>query len=162
MHVIRFVLAHSSVPGEITAMSQSDHSTRKQRVVNRLEQLRRTGFEIREQSEGGQLVVRNGCGAVIEQSADGNIQFRVRPGLILRDKITPLIDRGFQKFWQDGDRRVPARAEELKALHELQRDLRAAMGITTLYNEALGTVSSKYIYDRVEGREPGKRHQSFD
>ncbi|MBI2820308.1 MAG: hypothetical protein HYX73_10040 [Acidobacteria bacterium] len=107
-------------------------------------------------------MVRNGCGAVIEESADGNIQFRVRLGLILREKIAHLIDCGFQKFWQDGDRRVPARAEELKALHELQRDLRAAMGITTLYNEALGTVSSKYIYDRVEGREPGKRHPSFD
>ena len=143
-------------------MSRADHSTGKQTFVNCLEQLRRTGCEIREQSGGGQLIVRNGCGAVIEESAGGNIQFRVRPGLILREKIAHLIDHGFQKFWQDGDRRVPARAEELKALHELQRDLRAAMGITTLYNEALGTVSSKYIYDRVEGREPGKRHPSFD
>ena len=86
MRVIRFVLAHSVVPGEITAMSRADHSTGKQTFVNCLEQLRRTGCEIREQSGGGQLIVRNGCGAVIEESAGGNIQFRVRPGLILREK----------------------------------------------------------------------------
>ncbi|OFW02360.1 MAG: hypothetical protein A3H94_08020 [Acidobacteria bacterium RIFCSPLOWO2_02_FULL_60_20] len=108
------------------------------------------------------MISRTGCGAVLKELADGTVQLVVRPGLTQRDSIAHLVDRGFQKFWQDGDRKLPARAEELKALHEFERDLCAALGVTTLYNEALGTVSSKYVYDRVEGREPGKRHQSFD
>jgi hypothetical protein len=143
-------------------MRPEDPSTSKRGLANCLEQLRQEGCEIRQQAGGCYLVVREGCGAMVEEPSGGAIQFSVRPGLVRRDTILHLIDHGFQKFWQDGDRRIPARAEELKALHELQRDLRAAMGLTTLYNEALGTVSSKYVYDRVEGREPGKRHDSFD
>jgi hypothetical protein len=27
--------------------------------------------------------------------------------------------------------------------------------MTSLYNEAMGTVSNKYLYDRVEGRDKG-------
>jgi len=143
-------------------MSREHQSQPKSTLADGLEELRRAGCEIREQQEGRYLVVRDGCGAVLEESVAGSPQFAVRPGLFSRDRIAYLTDRGFQKFWQDGDRSIPARAEELKALHELQGDLRGAMGMTTLYNEALGTVSSKYSYDRVEGREPGKRHQPFD
>lgn len=143
-------------------MRPADPSASRRGLANCLQQLRQTGCEVREKEGGRYLVVRNGCGAVLEETAGGAIQFSVRPGLVLRDTIAHLTDRGFQKFWQDGDRRIPARAKQLKALHELQCDLRAAMGLITLYNEALGTVSSKYIYDRVEGREPGNRHESFD
>ena len=143
-------------------MSRLKQSPPKPTLAEGLEQLRRAGCEIRKQQLGRYLVVRNGCGAVLEASGVSSIQFAVRPGRFIREQIAHLIDRGFQKFWQDGDRRVPARSEELKALHELQRDLHTALGLNTLYNEALGTVSSEYIYDRVEGREPGKRHQSFD
>ncbi|MBI3933601.1 MAG: hypothetical protein HY316_02850 [Acidobacteria bacterium] len=143
-------------------MSQENYSPSKQSLANCLEQLRRAGCEVREQAGGRHLVVRDGCGAVLEALAGGGILFSVSPGFIQGDRIAHLVDRGFQKFWQDDDRRIPARASELKALHELERDLRAALGVTTLYNEALGTVSWRYVYDRLEGREPGKRHPSFD
>jgi hypothetical protein len=142
-----------------------------QSLANALDQLRSEGFEIREQSAGRYVALRAGCGAIIETSAQtpaktadatAGSAIRVTPGLVRRDSIAHLLDKGFQKFWQDGDRRIPARAEELKAVHAFERDLHAALGITTLYNQALGTVSAKYIYDRVEGREPGKRHESFD
>ena len=143
-------------------MSREHLPALKQTLTNCLDKLRAAGFESREQGPGRYLISRTGCGAVLQGSADGTIQLVVRPGLTQRDSIAHLVDHGFQKFWQDGDRKLPARAEELKALHEFERDLCAALGVTTLYNEALGTVSSKYVYDRVEGREPGKRHQSFD
>ena len=68
---------------------------------------------------------------------------------------------GFQKFWQAGERRIPARAVELQALSAFDRDLRSALGMTRLYNESISVVSSVYHYDRVEGREPGKRHEPF-
>jgi hypothetical protein len=143
-------------------MSREKLSFQKPATADRLEQLRRSGCEIREHSGGRCLVARDGCGAVLGRSAAGELQIVERPGLLRQERIAHLLDRGFQKFWQDGDRRIPARAEELKALHALESDVRAALGIQTLYNEALGTVSSKYTYDRVEGREPGKRHGSFD
>jgi hypothetical protein len=143
-------------------MRPPDSSPSKQTLARCLDELRQAGCEIREQQAGRHLIVRNGCAAVLEEEPGGGVRFGVRPGLLQRDRIAHLLDRGFQKFWQDGDHSLPARAAELQALHELERDLSAAMGLTTLYNQALGTVSSKYIYDRVEGREPGKRHQSFD
>ena len=119
------------------------------------------GFEVREQGQGRYLVSRSGCAVPIE-NADGTPRLSRPPGLIQRDGLAELLDAGFQKFWQLDNRRFPARSAELKALHDFDRDLRAALGATTLYNQALGTVSAKYIYDRVEGREPGKRHESFD
>ncbi|HWP85276.1 MAG TPA: hypothetical protein VNN17_08805 [Terriglobia bacterium] len=127
-----------------------------------LEQLRCAGFAIHEQEGGRWLVARNGCGAVLQGTAGEPPQLVVPPGLLRGGAVAHLLDKGYQKFWQDGDRELPARAAELKALHEFQRDLRAALGITTLYNEALGTVSSKYVYDRLKGRETPKRRSSFD
>ena len=143
-------------------MSREHLPALKQTLTNCLDKLRAAGFGIREQGPGRYLISRTGCGAVLQGLADGTIQLVVRPGLVQRESTAHLVDHGFQKFWQDGDRRFPARAEELTAWHEFDRVLRGALGVTTLYNEALGTVSSKYVYDRVEGREPGKRHQSFD
>ena len=85
----------------------------------------------------------------------------LRPEQETSEAIAHLVDRGFQKFWQEGERRLPALSAQLHALHQFDQDLRAVMGLTALYNEALGTVSSRYIYDRLEGREKSKRHQPF-
>ena len=146
---------NSSNPGESTRES----------FFNSLEKLRAAKFVVSEQGSGRFLISRDGCAAVLTtvlQDAGGEPRFTVPPGWKQGNDIACLVDAGFQKFWQVGSHRVPARAEELKALHGFEQDLREALGETTLYNEALGTVSSKYIYDRLEGREPGKRHQSFD
>ena len=48
-----------------------------------------------------------------------------------------------------------ALASELKAVHAFQEDLREALGLVSLYNESLGTVSTEYLYDRVQGRDRG-------
>ena len=131
----------------------------------RLEQwigrLKEASFAVQAQDGGRVRISKRGCAAVIEPSPSGEPQFGVRPGLEIGGNIAHLVDRGFQKFWQDGDRRLPALAVQLQALHQFEQDLRAAMGLTALYNEALGTVSSRYIYDRLEGREKPKRHQPF-
>ncbi len=50
---------------------------------------------------------------------------------------------------------MPALAEELKALHDFEEDLKEALGQESYYNESLGTVSTYYLYDRVEGRDRG-------
>jgi hypothetical protein len=143
-------------------MLQSNSSHPKQDLSNCLEQLRAAGCAIQEQGGGRFLVSRQACATVLLDSGNGVPQVEIRPGLVHGSGILHLVDHGFQKFWQTDNRKIPARAEELKSLHEFERDLRAALGVTVLYNEALGTVSAKYVYDRLEGREPGKRHQSFD
>lgn len=124
--------------------------------------LKEAGFNTLDRGEGRVLVSKYGCGAVLEKTGSGEPRFAERPGLLAEDGLAHLLDRGFQKFWQTDGRTFPALAEQLKALHHFESDLRALMGFTSLYNEALGTVSSRYVYDRMEGREGPKRHQPFD
>lgn len=143
-------------------MHQKKTPTEKLNFAACIEQLRTAGFGIQEQAGGRVLLSKYGCGAVLEPAAAGEPRFAVTPGLLVGGNVADLVDRGFQKFWQDGDRSLPALAEQLKSLHNFQGDLRATIGMTTLYNEALGTVSSRYVYDRLEGREEGKRHEPFD
>jgi hypothetical protein len=59
-------------------------------------------------------------------------------------------------------KRKPALAEELTAIQNFQEDLREAFGLTSLYNESLGTVSNKYLYDRVEGRDDAPHHKPWE
>ena len=126
-----------------------------------LARLQEAGFMVQAQDGGRVRISKHGCAAVLEPSPSGEPRFAVRPGLEVAGGIAQLVDRGFQKFWQEGERQIPALSAQLLALHCFDQDLRAVMGLTALYNEALGTVSSHYIYDRLEGREKPKRHQSF-
>jgi hypothetical protein len=142
-------------------VAMTQENSPEQDLSTAVARLRTTGFAVSEQDQRRFLVSRDGCAAILEDLG-GTPRFSISPGLIQGNAIARLVDAGFQKFWQVDRRRFPARAEELKALHGFEQDLRAALGATTLYNQALGTVSSKYVYDRLEGREPGKRHQSFD
>jgi hypothetical protein len=124
--------------------------------------LKSAGFSISERSGGAILVTKYGCGAVVEKTASGQPSFETRPGLLVGDTIANLLDKGYQKVWQAGKRTLPAAAEQLKQLRQFEEDLRLQLGLKSLYNLALGTVSTRYVYDRVEGREDNKVHQSFD
>ena len=76
----------------------------------------------------------------------------VRAGWLVGDRIALLVDEGYQKFWDSGERQIPALASQLHGLHEFEEDLRAALGVDSLYNTALGTINDVHNYDRVEGR----------
>jgi hypothetical protein len=41
----------------------------------------------------------------------------------------------------------------LKALQQFSEELKMALGLPSLYNESLGTVSESYQYDRIENRD---------
>jgi hypothetical protein len=41
----------------------------------------------------------------------------------------------------------------LKALQQFTEELKEGLGLPTLYNESLGTVSESYHYDRIENRD---------
>ena len=121
----------------------------------RIEELRRAGFTT--ESAGGRVTVqRDGFATVLEQGPGGEARIAERAGLITSGGIAKLVDGGFQKFFRaPNGLKKPALAEELKGLHAFQEDLREALGMKSLYNESLGTVSTQYLYDRVKDRDKG-------
>ncbi len=73
-------------------------------------------------------------------------------GWVLGGEIARLVDRGYQKFFKTSKLEIPATADHLRALHRFDDQLKEAVGAMVLYNEALGTTSDRYDYDRVKGR----------
>ena len=79
------------------------------------------------------------------------------------ERIATLVDGGYQKFFQTpSGKRKPALAEDLKTVHAFQEDLRESLGMTSLYNESLGTVSNRYLYDRVQDRDRGVPKRAWE
>jgi hypothetical protein len=98
-------------------------------------------------------VRKYGCAAEIAAAPGGTVLLLARPGWVLNGEISRLVDRGYQKFFKSSKVEIPATADHLRAIHEFTEELNEATGATTLYNEALGTTSDVYNYDRVKGRE---------
>ena len=124
---------------------------------------RAAGFKTESVGSGKTRVERNGIAAVLAAGADGVPGVTERAGVVMGKEIGTLTDGGFQKFFTTpSGKRKPALAEELKEIHNFQEDLREALGLTTLYNESLGTVSNLYLYDRVEGRDRGDHDKPWE
>jgi hypothetical protein len=121
----------------------------------RLAALDAAGFTVTPQP-GGAVRVTRGCCAVDLKEGNGALQVEDRAGILMDGEIAVLVDGGFQKFFRTpSGKKKPALAEELKELHEFEADLKEKLGLKSLYNEGLGTVSTLYQYDRVEGRDRG-------
>ncbi len=118
--------------------------------------LREHGFAI-SSSGSGHLVEKNGCAAILGRDADGSLLVSERPGYVLGGQISRLIDKGYQKTLRTEKLEIAATAEHLKVMHAFAEELREAIGSTSLYNEALGSVSDRYIYDRVVGRDAAQQ-----
>jgi hypothetical protein len=116
-------------------------------------------FDVAPAQEGSKRVAKAvqirkyGCAAEIAPAPDGTVEILARPGWLLSGEIARLLDRGYQKFIKTSKMEIPATADHLRSLHEFSEELNEAIGATTLYNEALGTTSNVYNYDRVKGRE---------
>ena len=122
---------------------------------DRIEQLRKSGFTVT--PNGGRVTVtRDGYGLVLDDVPGGLPKVVERAGVLMPGGIGKLVDGGFQKFFlSPAGQKKPALAKELKDLHAFQEDLREALGLESLYNESLGTVSTQYLYDRVANRDRG-------
>ncbi len=95
---------------------------------------------------------RDGCGAAIEQQPDGSVKI-LRAGVLVNGEISVLVDAGYQKWLETPQGELEAAtALQLKALHGLLEDVREECGLTSRYNESLGTVNDSHAYDRVSGR----------
>lgn len=117
--------------------------------------LRDHGFDILEAPGMSNRVFlkKNNCSAAIERDDDGHVRIFARPGYLIGGEIARLTDKGYQKFLMTSKAEIPASADHLRALHEFTEELKEATGAPSLYNESLGTVSDRYVYDRVEGRD---------
>lgn len=99
-------------------------------------------------------ISKYGCAIVLEKADnEAGLRMTVRPGPVIVGEIAQLVDRGFQKFFRTSKAEFPATAERLHSLHRFVEELKEVAGSITLYNEALGTVSDAYLYDRVKGRD---------
>ncbi len=101
---------------------------------------------------GARRVSKYGCAADIVGSSANTAMMVTRPGWVLGGEISRLVDRGYQKFLKSAKLEIPATAEVLRAIHDFSQELDQATGEMELYNEALGTTSDVYLYDRVAGR----------
>ena len=120
-----------------------------------LEYFRGHGFDVLEApgTKDRLFVKKNNVSAAVEKDEDGFVRLFARPGYLIGGEISKLVDRGYQKFLKTTKTEVPATADHLTALHDFTEELRVATGIPVLYNEALGSVSDAYVYDRVQGRD---------
>lgn len=121
-----------------------------------LSELRRLQFDVQDvQGVANQRrISHHGCAIVLEKADnEAGLRMIVRPGPVIGGEIAHLVDRGFQKFFRTSQGEFPATAERLHTLHRFVEELKEAAGSITLYNEALGTVSDAYLYDRVRGRD---------
>lgn len=126
-----------------------------------LDDLRAHGFEVTGFAgvPGGMQVAKHGVAAVVvpgvtnDRWDSGGAQLAVTPGVVIRGEIARLLDRGYQKFIKTSPYEFPATASQLHAIHAFTEELNQVTGALGLYNEALGTTSDLYLYDRLRGRE---------
>jgi hypothetical protein len=137
--------------------------TKKLTFEDHMSAARAAGFKTESVGGGKTRIERNGVAAVFEAGSDNVPRVVERAGVVIGKEIGTLTDGGFQKFFTTpSGKRKPALAEELKEIQDFQEDLREALGLESLYNESLGTVSNLYLYDRVEGRDRGLHNRPWD
>src|ERR1039457_1935637 len=117
--------------------------------------LRDHGFDLIEAPgiAGRVFLKKYNCSAAIQKAEDGGVKIFGYPGYLIGSEISKLIKRGYQQFLMTAKTEVPATADHLKALQSFSEELKEALGLPSLYNESLGTVSESYHYDRIENRD---------
>jgi hypothetical protein len=124
-----------------------------------LASLRSAQFDVKDvPGVAGQVLVwKYGCAAIVAATAGASktaaVALVAKPGFVLGGEISRLLDRGNQKFLKTNKLEVPATADHLRAVHLFSEELKQVTGGISLYNESLGTVSDRYVYDRLKGRD---------
>jgi hypothetical protein len=127
----------------------------------RLANLKQFRFEVGRQGAGA-LVTRDGCGAAVADSGDGQVKVG-KAGVLVGAEIATLVSRGYQMFLRTpSGKEIPALADQLKKLHAFDEDLREGLGLTSLYNLSLGTTSADHLYDRVEDRDAPRHPRPWE
>jgi hypothetical protein len=119
--------------------------------------LRDHGFDVTEApGTSGRVFLRKyNVSAAIQKDGDDAVKIFAYPGYLVGSEISKLVNRGYQQFLKTSKGEIPATADHLKALQAFSEELKEALGLPSLYNESLGTVSESYQYDRIENRDKG-------
>jgi len=117
--------------------------------------LRDHGFDVTEApGMNGRVFLRKyNVSAAIQKTPEDGVKVFAHPGYLVGSEISKLVNRGYQQFFKTSKTEIPASADHLKALQDFTEELKVALGLPTLYNESLGTVSESYHYDRIVDRD---------
>ena len=117
-----------------------------------LAHLRENGFDVTDApGMNGRVFLRKyNVSAAIQKTDDDGVKIFAYPGYLIGSEISKLVNRGYQQFLKNSKTEVPATADHLKALQSFTEELKDGLGLPSLYNESLGSVSESYHYDRVQ------------
>jgi hypothetical protein len=117
--------------------------------------LREHGFDVLEApgTSGRVFLKKYNVSAAIQKDGPDGVKIFAYPGYLVGTEISKLVNKGYQQFLKTSKTEVPATADHLKALHSFSEELKEALGLPSLYNESLGTVSESYQYDRIVDRD---------
>ena len=126
--------------------------------------LRENGFDVTD-APGATVRVflrKYNVSAAIQKTADDGIKIFAYPGCLIGSEISKLVNKGYQQFLKTSKAELPATADQLKALQTFSEELKVGLGLPSLYNESLGTVSTLYQYDRVKDRDRGVPKRAWE
>jgi hypothetical protein len=117
--------------------------------------LRDHGFDITEApgTQGRVFVKKYNVSAAIQKNGDDGAKIFAYPGYLISGEISKLVNKGYQQVLKTSKTETAATADHLKALQQFSEELKEALGLPSLYNESLGTVSESYHYDRIKDRD---------
>jgi hypothetical protein len=117
--------------------------------------LREHGFDLIEApgTQGRVFLKKYNCSAAIQKNGDEGVKIFAYPGYLIGSEISKLVNRGYQQFLKTAKTEIAATADHLKALQQFTEEMKEGLGLPSLYNESLGTVSEAYQYDRIVDRD---------
>ena len=120
-----------------------------------VEWLRDHGFDLIEApgTQGRVFLKKYNVSAAIQKNGDLAVKIFAYPGYLIGGEISKLINRGYQQVLKTSKAEIAATADHLKSLQQFSEELKEALGLPSLYNESLGTVSEAYQYDRIVDRD---------
>ena len=132
-----------------------DRNIQERTYEEALNWLRDHGFDLIEApgTQGRVFLKKYNCSAAIQKNGGDGVKIFAYPGYLIGSEISKLVNKGYQQFLKTAKTEVPATADHLKSLQQFTEELKEGLGLPSLYNESLGTVSESYHYDRVENRD---------
>src|ERR1700732_807635 len=108
--------------------------------------LRDHGFDLLEApgTRARVLLKKYNVSAAIQKNGDDKVKIFAYPGYLIGSEISKLVNKGYQQFLKNSKTEIPATADHLKALQSFAEELKVGLGLPSLYNESLGTVSESY------------------
>lgn len=128
----------------------------------RIDKLKKAGFTVETTADGRAKISKHGVAAIIGDEGKGHSAIE-NSGVLMNGEIASLLSGGYQMFLvSPTGKRYPAQAEQLRALHEFEMDVKDSLELTDLYNTSLGTTSRDHHYDRVTKRDSGTQPKPWE